>query len=126
MNPVSLQTSTNPPMQEPFLNDDFGWVVGFSFSIPLVLSLAISIFVIGDVRSNADNWLYGSIGLIAGTLIGSLMAFIVKRSRDHKQIKQEKKGGFLIAVSTHNEEQHREVMNLLKKYRAQNIKIGEL
>ena len=52
ISPEIIQESRHPPVKDPFLNDDFGWVVSFSFAIPLFICLIIAIFIIGDVLSN--------------------------------------------------------------------------
>ncbi|WP_019218025.1 AtpZ/AtpI family protein [Legionella tunisiensis] len=88
--PNSLQHSTDPPKKEPFMMDDFGWVLGFSLGIPIFIFAAIGIFLLGDFRSPKDNLFYGGIGVIVGAIIGSILAGFLKLYRN-MIIKQERK-----------------------------------
>lgn len=121
IDPGVMQSSTNPPMTEPFLNDDFGWVQGFSFAIPFILCIIISIFIIGDVRSPHDNLFYGFIGGCIGAVVGYIISSKITKRRNQKIQNQEAKGGYLIWITTHTAEQYQEVMNILVKNHAYNI-----
>lgn len=120
--PEVIQESNEPPVQDPYLNDDFGWIVGFSFAVPLFICLIIAIFIIGDIRSPTDNWFYGILGAIIGSAIGFMLAKKVKKKHDDRIIKQEKKGGFVIWVTTHSPKQHQQVIKILKRHHPQHIK----
>ncbi len=122
VDPEVIQESDYPPVRDPYLNDDFGWIVGLSFGIPLFICLIIGIFIIGDIRSTSDIWLYGILGAIVGSIIGFFIAKAVKNNHDSKIIEQERKGGFVIWVTTHSKEQHDQVINILKKHHPQHIK----
>jgi hypothetical protein len=122
VNPAIVQDSTYPPIQEPFLNDDFGWVLGFSFALPLFICLIVSIFIIGDIQSTHDNLWYGAIGAIVGTILGTILTQNVKRYRKSNLRKQEKQGGFVIWVIAHNAEQHQKVLTILKEHHLKRIK----
>lgn len=122
IDPEVIQESKNPPIKEPFLNDDFGWVVGFSFAIPLFVCLIIGIFIIGDIRSSSDVWLYGIFGAIIGTILGFFIAKKVKQTHEQRIMKQEKKGGYVLWVTTHSKKQHQQVLKILKRHHPQHIK----
>lgn len=121
VNPEIIQQSQHPPLTEPYLKDDFNWIVGFSFSIPLFICLIIGIFIIGDVRSAFDILLYGILGAIIGSIIGYLIAKKVKTTHDKRIRKQEKKGGFVLWVTTHSEKQQQQVIKILEKHHPENI-----
>ncbi|HRD71047.1 MAG TPA: SoxR reducing system RseC family protein [Legionella sp.] len=120
--PGDIQNSTYPPVKEPFLNDDFGWVVGLSFAIPLFICLIIGIFVIGDINSNSDIIIYGLLGAIIGSLIGYGISKTIKSNREQSIDLQEERGGFVLWVVTHSPEQHHQVMNILKEHHPKNIR----
>lgn len=122
IDPKFIQKSKEPPTQEPFLEEDFGWVVGLSFAIPLVICMIVAIFLIGDVRSYSDNWFYGITGIIVGSAVGFLIARTVKKKHDDKIIKQEKEGGFVLWINTHSAKQHQQVLKILKNHHALHIK----
>ncbi len=122
IHPEKIQDSRNPPVTEAFLGDDFGWVVGFSFAIPLFVCLILGIFIIGDVRSTYDIILYGILGAIVGSIIGFFCSRAVKQHHDSKIKKQEKEGGYVLWVTTHSKEQHDQVLKILKKHHSGHIK----
>ena len=116
VNPQIIQDSHTPPTQAPFLDDDFGWVVGFSFALPLVICLILGIFVIGDVRSDSDVIFNGIIGAVIGLGLGALAATVIKKRHKKKLLEQEKQGGFVLWVITHSKEQTKEVIHILKSH----------
>jgi hypothetical protein len=122
IDPKVIQDSEYPAVNEPFLNDDFGWVVGLSFAIPLFICLIIGIFIIGDIRSTSDIWLYGILGAIIGSALGFFIAKTVKSSHDEQIKKQEKKGGYVIWILTHSKKQQKQVMDILNRHFADSIK----
>lgn len=124
--PEDSQNEINPEKKEAFMQDDFGWVLGFSFSLPLFICLIVSIFIIGDVRSINDNILYGVLGTIVGIILGAITAKLVATYQGLKIKKQEKKGGFALWITAHSLEQSDEIVALLKQYNASNIKVEEL
>ncbi|KGP62467.1 hypothetical protein EP47_14465 [Legionella norrlandica] len=119
--PEIIQESKHPPVREPYLKDDFNWIVGFSFSIPLFICLSIGIFIIGDVRSAFDIFLYGILGAIVGSIIGYIISSKIKNTHDKRIEKQEKKGGFVLWVTTHSQQQQEQVIKILKKYHPEHI-----
>lgn len=124
ISPESTQTLKEPPKTEPFLQDDFGWVIGFSFSVPLFIGIIIGVFVIGDVNSMSDNILFGLLGAVAGSAVGYLLANFIKSIHDKKIRKQENKGGYVLWVTVRDKEQENHVIELLKKYNGVNIKVA--
>ncbi len=122
ISPEVIQKSKQPPVEEPYLNDDFGWIVGFSFAVPLFICLIIAIFIIGDIRSPSDNLFYAIVGAAVGSALGYLLARTVKKKREERILKQEKKGGFVLWVTTHTKEQHQQVLRILKQHHSRHIK----
>jgi len=116
INPETVQHSSRAPTQEPFMRDDFGWVIGFSFALPMFITLIVSVFIIGDIQSTADNILYSIWGLVIGSAIGLICATWVKHRHDRKIKKQEAKGGFVLWVNTNTQQQYEQVINILQKY----------
>lgn len=121
IDPGVMQSSSNPPMTEPFLNDDFGWVQGFSFALPFILCIIISVFIIGNVRSLHDNLFYGFIGGCIGAFAGYIISSKITKRHNQKIENQEAEGGYLIWVTTHTAEQYQDVMNILVNNHAYNI-----
>ncbi len=121
--PEVIQDSRQAPKSEPFMKDDFGWLLGFSFSIPLFIGLVIGIFVIGDVRSISDNFIFGGLGALIGGAIGFALSTTIRNTRKKEVIKQEKKGGFVLWVIVHDEDQVPAVMNILKAHNLADIKV---
>jgi hypothetical protein len=115
ISPIVIQNSSYPPTQEPFMHDDWGWVIGFSFAIPMFLGLIIGVFLVGDIQSTFDNFLFGALGLIIGSAVGIACATFVNKYHHQKTTKQEKKGGFVIWINTHNQTQQVQVMSILKE-----------
>lgn len=104
-------------IEQPYLKDDYGWAVGFSFSIPLFVCLVISVFILGDIQSNHDILVYGLCGLAVGTVLGLAMAFVVHYFRKRNAKKQEQQGGYLVSVTLHNDDQQQGVQKVLHKNR---------
>lgn len=119
--PDILQHSAHPPKKEPFMMDDFGWVLGFSLGIPIFIFVAIGIFLLGDFRSLKDNLFYGGIGIIVGAIIGSILAGFLKLYRNMIIKKQEKKGGFVLWVNATSQEQMSKIIHILEKHHAKQI-----
>lgn len=119
--PKVVQDSSYPPIEEPFLNDDFGWVVAFSFALPFIACIIIGIFVVGDVRSNTDNIIYGFSGAVIGSILGYLLARHVKQSHEHKIHQQEEQGGYVLWVVTHTAIQKQEVRQIFQHYNAEHV-----
>ncbi|WP_419420585.1 hypothetical protein ACNVED_04590 [Legionella sp. D16C41] len=121
--PDVVQRSADAPKQEPYLADDFGWLKGFAFSIPMFIGIVVGVFIIGDVQSLTDNLLFGFLGALIGGAIGYVISRFITISRENAHRKQANQGGFVIWITINNENQINEVMNILKKYGADNIKI---
>lgn len=113
IDPEVVATSEEPPKTEPYLNDDWGWLLGFSFVIPLFLCIILGVFIIGDIRSYSDIFLYGSLGLIIGSILGFLCLTVVKQRHFRNTKKQESKGGFVLWVTTHTKVQYQQVLDIL-------------
>ncbi|KTD17523.1 hypothetical protein [Legionella jordanis] len=122
--PDAIQKSANPPKKEHFLRDDFGWVVGFSFGIPVFICVVVAVFLIGDVRSPSDNIFYGVLGGIVGAIVGAFLAKFIKKHQIEQVRKQERAGGFVIWVTVSTDEQINEVVNILNACHAREIKVS--
>lgn len=121
--PDFIQQNNSSPKQEPFLKDDFGWVLGFSFSIPLFLGIIIGVFFIGDVRLLEDNFLYGFLGGLIGAALGFFLSNIIKKHHLNSQHCQEEKGGYVLWITVSSDDQMTEVVNILEKYNAIHIQV---
>lgn len=121
--PDLIQQSEDAPKKEVFLEDDYGWVLGFSFAIPLFLSIIIAVFLIGDIRSTHDNILFAILGTIVGGGLGALCYSLVNKHHLKRLQAQEKKGGFVLWVTVTSDSQQDKVLAVLKKFRATQLKI---
>ncbi|STX50802.1 Uncharacterised protein [Legionella busanensis] len=124
LEPDRVQESKDAPKKEPYLADDFGWLKGFTFSIPMFIGLVIGLFIGGDLRDNfTDNLIFGLIGAIIGGAVGYIISRLITHRREKAHRTQANQGGFVIWVNITNENQIEEVMDVLKQYGATNIKI---
>ncbi|WED42448.1 hypothetical protein [Legionella cardiaca] len=123
--PDKIQESKHPPKKESFLQDDLGWIVAFSFSIPVFICVVIGVFLIGDVRSPSDNLFYGILGAIIGAIAGTLLAKFVSNRQTEQNRRQERKGGFVLWVTVTSDEQMNEVITILEAYHAREIKVNQ-
>ncbi|KTD22020.1 Uncharacterised protein [Legionella lansingensis] len=121
--PEEIQKSSHPPKRESFLRDDFGWVIGFSFAIPVFICVVIGVFLIGDVRSPSDNLFYGLLGAIIGAISGALLAKFVRNHQIEQIRKQERKGGFVLWITVTTDEQMDEAIKILEGYHARQIQV---
>ncbi|MFC3907668.1 hypothetical protein ACFORL_01060 [Legionella dresdenensis] len=121
--PELVQKNPAAPRHEPFLKDDFGWVLGFTLAIPMTLGVIIGVFGIGDLHSPSDNLLFGIIGGIFGGLAGLLLISIVKREREKRIRSQENKGGFVMWVTVNSEQKLPGVLDILKQYHAKSVTV---
>lgn len=77
---------------------------------------------VSAIRSSYDNWFYGIFGAIVGSAIGYFCAKKVKNNREKKISIQEKKGGYVLWVTTHSKAQHQQVVTILKKHHVEHIR----
>lgn len=113
------------PKKEPFMHDDFGWLLGFSFSIPFFIGIVVGLFTGGDLTYYWDNLLYGVIGGIVGGGIGYLCMQLVKKRRFSSINKQEKAGGFVLWAISSDNQQEQAILAIIHKYGGEHIKIEE-
>ena len=125
MRPDMMQNSESMPKKEAYLQDDFGWSLGFSFSIPLFIGLVVGIFIIGDVRSLHDNIFWGIIGAVIGGTVGFIIMTIIKTIKARKIKHQENHGGLVLWVTVHSQQQKLAALQVLKDYNAQNVRLSE-
>lgn len=123
INAEEVQKCVNAPTRELFLSDDWGWILGFSFALPLVVCLILAIFVIGDIQSTHDNYLYGALGAVVGIILGGSLATLVKRFHDKKIRELEIKGGYVLWVTVNIEDDLKKVIKILKTCKASSIRI---
>ncbi|MDP1604213.1 MAG: hypothetical protein Q8M03_13215 [Legionella sp.] len=123
MEPGIIQQSNHPPTKEPFMDDDFGWVLGFSFSIPMIVGIIIGVFIIGDIHSTSDNYFYGILGAIVGGAIGIVLNKFIQNRHNRINKIQEEKGGFVLWITITKDEQINEVVDILNEYGASNIAV---
>lgn len=121
VNPNIVQHSRNPPKKNPFLGDDFGWVLGFSFTLPVILCVIFGVFFVGNLNDPSDNILYGILGFIIGSLIGWKITNTIKNNRKNKIAKQEEQGGFILWVVAHDEKQEALIQSILAAHKALHI-----
>lgn len=121
VNPEVIQHSIAPPTREPFLLDDFGFVLGFAFAIPFVIGIVLGIFVFGNLFSVSDNLLYGTAGGLIGALPGAALALFLNIHRKNAARKQEKAGGFVVWIEVDSEEKMHDILPFLRKYHAGHI-----
>ncbi|KTC85184.1 AtpZ/AtpI family protein [Legionella brunensis] len=122
--PDTIQESKHPPTKEYFLRDDFGWLVGFTFAIPVFICIVIGVFLIGDVRSPSDNLFYGILGAIVGAIAGAFLAKFVSNQQVEQIRKQERKGGYVLWITATSDKQVNEVIAILQGYNAREIKVS--
>lgn len=121
VNPANIQHDEKSPREEPFLKDDFGWILAYSFSIPLVIGVIIGVFIIGDIHSLSDNLLYGSIGAFVGGILGAIFALWIKKRWDDAIQKQERQGGFVIWIQLTEKDREEDILEVLNKHHASHI-----
>lgn len=125
IDPEIIQNSDNPPKKEPFLVDDFGWVIGFSLAIPVFICSIIGFLIFGNPQSEYSYYLSSAIGVLIGAgigaLIGTTFVKLVKKQRNMKIRKQEEKGGFVLWVSASSDEQKAQIISILEQYSADHI-----
>jgi hypothetical protein len=121
VDPTNIQHEKGAPQTEPFLKDDFGWILGYSFSIPLVIGIVLGVFVIGDIHSLSDNLLYGSLGGFLGGILGAICAMLIKKRWDDAIKKQEHLGGFVIWVQLTEKDNVDDIYKVLNKHHASHI-----
>jgi hypothetical protein len=119
--PDQIQESINPPTKEPFLQDDYAWLLGFSFSIPMFICIVVGVFIIGDVRSYHDNITYGILGALVGSILGWIIFNKVKKYRYYKIKQQEYAGGFVIWISVVDMHQATKVKDILEANKVRHI-----
>jgi cytochrome c biogenesis protein CcdA len=122
--PEIIQKSKHPPTKEPFLADDFGFVVGFLFATPCIIGAFIG-FLFMDLRQLEQNELtYILGGAFIGAVIGMILATVAQKRRNKRIQEQEKKGGYVLWVTTTSEKKAKEIVKILKKHHAKSICIS--
>lgn len=123
VNPKTIKESHHPPQKEPFLNDDFGWVMGFAFALPIFLCAIVGILIAADTVSTSNNYMYGAFGALFGAAIGAVITGLIKKHHDKIICRQEKKGGFVLWVRVNSASQKKHVLSILKKHKARHVSI---
>lgn len=113
--PEIIQAGHNPPETDPYLQDDFGWIIGFSYGIPIFILVAIGVFLVGDIHSPSENIFFALIGIVLGGIIGRIIAKGIKNNRNYGIVKQEQKGGFVLWVSYNDSEQKKDIIRVLNQ-----------
>lgn len=126
--PEIIQGSDNPPTKEPFLLDDFGWLIGFSMAIPIFICAVIGFLIFGEPQSDQNYFLSSAIGILIGTMLGAFIGIaVVKRIKQHRNMricKQEQQGGFVLWITAMSAEQSTQIVSILQKYHAKHILIN--
>lgn len=125
VNPNRIQHGKKAPQREPFLKDDSGWILGYSFAIPLAVGVIIGVFLIGDFNSTTDNILYGSLGGFIGAILGAIFAFSIKKRWDNAIRKQESKGGFVVWIHLSAHDNMEDILKVLRKHNATHIETSD-
>ena len=119
--PEVIQDSDHPPTKEPFLADDFGYVIGFLFAIPVVIG-AFTGFLWMDLEDLEQNEfkmiMYGA---LIGAVIGVILASAVQRRRSKAILAQEMQGGYVLWVTANSSKKAKEIVAVLKKHQAKHI-----
>jgi hypothetical protein len=121
IDPHIIQHSQKSPTREPFLMDDFGFVLGFAFAIPFILGIILGVFVYGNIFSVSDNIVYGTLGGLIGAIPGAALAFFLNLHRKNMAKKQEREGGFVVWIEVDSEDKMRDILPFLRKYHAGSI-----
>lgn len=125
LDPEVIQDSDDPPKKEPFLVDDFGWVVGFSLAIPMFICAIVGFLILGEPQSPSDYFLSSAIGIILGAAVGALIGMnlikVIKKQRNTQIGMQEQKGGFVLWVTAMSAEQSMQIISVLKENHARHI-----
>lgn len=120
--PEVIQAGHNPPETDPYLQDDFGWIIGFSYGIPIFVLVAIGVFLIGDIHSPSENIFFAVIGVVLGGIIGRFIAKGIKENRNKGIENQERKGGFVLWVSYNDIEQKEDIVRVLNQCHVRAVK----
>lgn len=99
VDPTLLADNPRAPRKDPSMPEEFGWILAFSFAIPLFLGM-----ILGSVFASGIYQAYFAIlegvlgGAILGAIIGLILAYTIKRRHDNQMQKQVNQGGFVIWV----------------------------
>ena len=121
--PERLQEMKTKPVKEPFLSDDYGWILSLIFVVTVFLSSIFFVFYMGDIMSTHDNIFYSFLGVGIGSLIGLALIFFVHKIHQSHIQKQEKEGGFLIEVNSQDDENKSNCFNLMKNFGVQRLRV---
>lgn len=120
--PKLIADNPNVPRKELVMPEEFGWLLVFSFTIPLFIGM-----VIGSILATGASTVYSAIlqGLIGGGIVGALIGMVIAMSlkmRHDKRIKQQMaKGGFVIWVHVDNQEKLMKAKKILEHDGVANI-----
>ncbi len=124
LQPQIIQKSGHPPKERAFLEDDFGWVLGFTLAVPIFISTILAILFLGNTGSARDDFFYGILGAIVGAFAGSVLLRRIKKNHIKRIVEQEKKGGFVLWVTVSAEEHLNDVLTILKNYNVKDITVN--
>ncbi|HAF88139.1 MAG: hypothetical protein CMF38_01320 [Legionellaceae bacterium] len=113
------------PKREAYLSDDYGWLLGLSFALPFFIGIIIGVFLIGDIMSIRDNFLYGIMGAIIGGSIGLICVTLIKYRHLRKKQQLENQGGYVIWITVGHEQQQADVLAILKEHDVFDININD-
>lgn len=97
--PNLIADNPKTPRKELTMPEEFGWLLLFSFSVPLFLGM-----VLGSIFASGITPLYDAIyrGLIGGGILGGVIGLLIsaaiKLRHDYRMKHQMEKGGFVIWV----------------------------
>jgi hypothetical protein len=120
--PNLIADNPNTPRKELVMPEEFGWLLVFSFIVPLFMGM-----ILGSILTSSAYPLYDVIlqGLIGGGIVGALIGIAVtislKLYHDKRIRQQMAKGGFVIWIHVDSLDKLLRAKDILKKDGVSNI-----
>ena len=121
VNPEIIQKTAHPPMKEPFLSDDFGFVVALAFAVPVVVGAMTGLILMDISALKHYELFYVLTGALLGAVAGFISSNIIKKRHERAIKAQEKAGGFVLWIAASSDERTKEIISILKHHHAKHI-----